>query len=67
MKTNDRKMLGCESRWMVGVDLGQRRDYSAVAALELFDAVYDERDHVRLPDGRVRGIERVPLGTPYPM
>ena len=48
MGTDKRKMLGRESRWVIGVDLGQKRDYSAVAALEVFDAVYDERDPVTL-------------------
>jgi hypothetical protein len=66
-----KKITGSESRWVIGVDLGQRRDYSAVAALEVFDAVYDERDpisydFVRTRTHRVRGVERVRLGTPYP-
>jgi hypothetical protein len=66
-----RKIIGHESRWVIGVDLGQKRDYSAVAALEVYDAVYDERepityDFVRERTHRVRGIERVRLGTPYP-
>jgi hypothetical protein len=45
----------------VGLDLGQRQDYSAVAVME--------RDEQRLaclaPCMRVRHLERMPLGTPY--
>src|ERR1700752_4437736 len=67
----NRKITGSQSRWVIGVDLGKQRDYSAVAALEVFDAVYDERDpitydFVRTRTHRVRGVERVRLGTPYP-
>jgi hypothetical protein len=51
--------------------LGQRKDYSAIAALEVRDTVYDERnpvtmDFARERTFRVRGIERVRLGTAYP-
>src|SRR5271170_6653928 len=41
----------------VGLDLGQRQDHSAMALVERAG-----RD-MRLG---VRGVERVPLGTPYP-
>ena len=56
---------------MVGVDLGQRKDHSAVAALEVRDVVYDERDAISMDFARerqyrLRGIERVRLDTPYP-
>jgi hypothetical protein len=40
------RTLGSESRWVVGVDLGQKQDYSAVAALEVLDAVHDRRDPI---------------------
>ena len=56
--------------WFVGVDLGQSRDYTAIAALERaeltgeFDpAMFARRKKVAL---RLRYLERVPLGTPYP-
>jgi len=68
---NMKRIIGSQSRWVIGVDLGQRRDYSAVAAVEVFDAVYDQRDpftadFIRSRSYRVRGVERVRLGTPYP-
>ncbi|MFN7996935.1 MAG: hypothetical protein U0Q18_25195 [Bryobacteraceae bacterium] len=56
--------------FFVGLDLGQSRDYTAVAVLErseaagAFDpAVFAYRKEVNL---RLRYLERVPLGTPYP-
>jgi hypothetical protein len=56
---------------VVGVDLGQKQDYSAVAALEVFDAVHDRRDPITQAFAqersyRLRGVERVRLGTSYP-
>jgi hypothetical protein len=71
MEKITKRGIGSEARWVVGVDLGQRKDYSAVAALEVYDAVYDHRDpitheFVRERKYRLRGIERVRLGTPYP-
>jgi len=41
----------------VGVDLGQRRDHSAIAVVEQW-----QKSKQRL----VRSVTRVPLGTPYP-
>ena len=56
--------------WFVGVDLGQSRDFTAIAALERAELTgeYDPamcawRKEVAL---RLRYLERVPLGTPYP-
>jgi hypothetical protein len=46
------------SMFFVGVDLGQRRDHSAIALVE--------RPVLRETRFDVRGLERVPLGTPYP-
>jgi hypothetical protein len=49
----------------LGLDLGQKRDHSAVAIVE-------RRDHCRAWEPQtnydllVRHVERVPLGTPYP-
>src|SRR5581483_11945013 len=59
------------SRWFfVGMDLGQSQDYTAIAVLEraesagAFDpAAFAYRKEVAL---RLRYLERVPLGTPYP-
>ena len=60
-----------ETGWyFVGLDLGQSRDYTALAVLEraeltgAFDpAMFAWRKEVAL---RLRYLERVPLGTPYP-
>jgi hypothetical protein len=56
--------------YFVGVDLGQMRDYTAIAVLERaelrgnFDnAVWAHEKEVAL---RLRYLERIPLGTPYP-
>jgi len=49
----------------VGLDLGQRRDYSAIAVVERNEvrrAFLNPRFEALL----VRHVERVPLGTPYP-
>ena len=57
-------------RWFVGLDLGQSRDYTAIAAVERaeltgeFDpAMFAWRKKVAL---QLRYLERAPLGTPYP-
>jgi hypothetical protein len=58
------------NRYFVGVDLGQRRDYSTIAVVERaelrgdFDhALWAWRKETAL---RLRMLERIPLGTPYP-
>ena len=71
MKKEERRRLGCRSQWVVGADLGQSRDPSAVVALEAYEATYDERDPVTYSfvterTYRVRGVQKVRLGTPYP-
>jgi hypothetical protein len=61
-----------ETVWyFVGLDLGQSRDHSALAVVERAELILDEIDHVtyeRLKERRyrVRYLERVALGTPYP-
>src|ERR1700733_5654697 len=49
----------------MGLDLGQRRDPSAIAVVERMDLAraYSGTAFHSL---RVRHLERVPLGTPYP-
>jgi hypothetical protein len=50
----------------VGLDLGQRQDYSAIVVVERQEtrrAYLNPRFEALL----VRHVERVPLGTPYPM
>jgi len=57
-------------RFFVGLDLGQARDYTALAILERtesareIDAVSFERRKVVCQ--RIRHLERLPLGTSYP-
>lgn len=61
-----------DSRYYFGLDLGQRRDPSAVAVVERVDAgpgrfdpaAYDEGDGE--PRFEVRHLERIALGTSYP-
>jgi hypothetical protein len=58
------------NRYFVGVDLGQARDYTAIAVVERAElqgeweaGVWAWRKDIML---RLRFLERVPLGTPYP-
>jgi hypothetical protein len=67
----NKKITGTQSRYAIGIDLGQKHDYTAIAALEVIDIVYDRRDPIsydfeRERRYRLRGVERVRLGTPYP-
>jgi hypothetical protein len=57
--------------YYVGLDLGQSRDHSALAVVERAEVFLDEMDWVtyeqrRARRFRVRYLERVRLGTPYP-
>ena len=57
--------------YFVGLDLGQSRDYSAIAVVERAELFLDEMDWVkferqRAERFRVKLLRRVPLGTPYP-
>lgn len=47
---------------IIGVDLGQAQDYTAICVLEQRQQGIDNKKHIYL----VRYLERVPLGTPYP-
>ncbi len=49
----------------IGLDLGQRRDHSAIAIVERVQYRYAYGGSERGP-AVVRYLERVPLGTPYP-
>src|SRR5690348_1316268 len=57
-------------QFFIGVDLGQAKDYTAIAIIERvarkgdFDHVY--RVHEMHWDLQLRYLERVPLGVPYP-
>ena len=65
-------MVVGERRWYVaGLDLGQKRDFSAIALLEIAERVLDRRDPVTWEQAketcvRLVYLERVELGTPYP-
>lgn len=59
------------SRFVAGLDLGQKRDHSAIAVIELRRELLPERDPVtwgfkHLESMRMVHLERVPLGTAYP-
>ena len=59
------------STYIVGLDLGQKRDYSAIAMIEFHERVYSRRDPVtwdflREKSVRLVYLERIPLGTSYP-
>ena len=51
------------SPFIVGLDLGQAGDYTALAVLE---KAWPERNGTRTAHYAVRHLERVPLGTSYP-
>jgi hypothetical protein len=52
--------------YFLGLDLGQKRDYSAVVVVERVDhrRAFQGTEFERL---NVRYVERLPLGTPYPV
>jgi hypothetical protein len=57
------------SKYFVGLDLGQSRDFTALAVVEMAEsAVYDSATSSRRVETtlRLRHVERVPLGTAYP-
>jgi hypothetical protein len=58
------------NQYFIGVDLGQRRDRTAIAILERSESVADRPDPVtwarpRITLQQLRHIERMPQGTPY--
>ena len=62
-------MTAVTGQYFVGVDLGQSRDFTAIAVLERAElrgdwdpVMYAWRKTTAL---RLRHLERVPLGTPY--
>ena len=55
--------------WVMGLDLGQTTDYTAVAVVQRIEEDrpwYDENKPASPPIYHVRHLERVKLGTPYP-
>jgi hypothetical protein len=72
MNADKREPTLAEEPWyFVGLDLGQSRDYSALAVVERADVLLDGMDYAtyerhRERRYRVRFLERIALGTPYP-
>jgi hypothetical protein len=58
-----------ETSYFAGVDLGQRKDYTAIAVVEravwLEDLDYVTYERPRRTELRLRHLERLPLGTSY--
>lgn len=52
---------------VVGLDLGQKHDFSAIAVVERREAMSAYTRSVEFTGLAVRHVERVQLGTPYPM
>lgn len=53
-------------RYLVGLDLGQTQDFTALAVLERRRVRPDDLPHNRQPPYSVRHLQRFYLGTPYP-
>ncbi|MDX1982927.1 MAG: terminase family protein [Bryobacteraceae bacterium] len=58
-------------RYFIGVDLGQKRDYTAISIIERAEVITGPKDpvHYQHPTRityTVRHLERIALGTPYP-
>jgi hypothetical protein len=58
------------SDWVVGLDIGQRRDYSALAVLDWIEVADGTRnpatyEFIRRKTIRLRHAERVRIGTPF--
>jgi hypothetical protein len=53
-------------RYVVGLDLGQAQDFTALAVLSRLRLTGTERPQDRQPPYAVPHLQRFPLGTPYP-
>lgn len=65
------RLLESTSNHFVGVDLGQKQDFTALCVVEKLERRYDVVDKVTWQRLRetiycLRYLQRVPLGTPYP-
>lgn len=65
------RLLESTSEHFVGVDLGQRQDFTALCVVERLERRYDAVDRVTWQNFRettycLRYLQRVPLGTTYP-
>jgi len=62
---------GERNEYVIGLDLGQKRDHTAMAILERSDVIYAERDALTYArfektEYRLRFLKRFELGMPYP-
>ena len=60
-----------DERYYIGLDLGYRQDYTALAVISRTDTYHAERnaatfERIRTTDFRVRKLARAPLNTEYP-
>jgi hypothetical protein len=67
----DLNVAGEKRQLVVGVDLGQKKDFTAVAVVERSDVVYQERSALTYRrygkcEFRLRFLERLELGLSYP-
>jgi hypothetical protein len=67
----DLHVAGERTEYVMGVDLGQKRDHTAIAILERSDVIYSERDaltwaHFEKTEYRLRFLKRLELGLTYP-
>ena len=58
--------MNADKRFYIGLDLGQRRDHSAIAVVERLELYRGYQTPV-FQSLLVRHLERVALGTPYPI
>ena len=63
-------VIGERKCYVAGLDLGQKRDFSAISLLEIVERVYARKDPVTWENARdtcvrIVYLERVDLGTPY--
>jgi hypothetical protein len=57
--------MSSKVRYFTGLDLGQARDYTAVAVLERTTPPDPRPEDRKLHHYAVRHLQRLPLGTPY--
>src|SRR4051812_4595327 len=67
----DLHVAGERTEYCFGLDLGQKRDYTALALVERSEVVYRERSAVTYKrfekvEYRLRFLERLELGLPFP-
>ena len=71
VKVNEWTPVAIDERYYIGLDLGHRQDYTALAVLSRTDIYHAERDaatfeRLRTTEFRLRKLSRAPLFTEYP-